>query len=108
MPIQSSTWWERTILPPSIVCTSIDISLKDLPAAAVPKKSPTGVPVASPRTVTWLPDTSTSLIFHCDAANEPRVPPDGARFHADDAYRLDSLEVPFRAAAARADLVLRP
>src|ERR1700749_4028036 len=55
---------ERIILPPSMVWMSIDITLKDLPPCDAPKNSPDGVPVASPRTVTVLPATSTSLISH--------------------------------------------
>jgi hypothetical protein len=34
--------------PASIVCTSIDISLNDLPPFGTPMDSPAGVPVASP------------------------------------------------------------
>src|SRR5260370_7508650 len=42
----------------------MDISLNDLPVCGAPMNSPAGVPVASPRTVTWLPETRTSLISH--------------------------------------------
>src|SRR5258707_802001 len=51
-------------LPPSMVWTSIDMSLNDLPLCGTPKKSPAGWPLASPRTMTRLSDTSTSLISH--------------------------------------------
>ena len=49
---------------PRLVWISIDMILKLFPEARMPRKTPEGVPDASPRTITRSPATRTSLISH--------------------------------------------
>src|SRR5690349_11378529 len=60
---QFSTWYADASLSPLTVNTSRAIVLKLRPVGRAPKSSPTGVPVASPRTRMRSPDVQISLML---------------------------------------------